>query len=202
MQDFTLDGIGSISGGNYKTLTVDGVADCSGDISAEDLRVVGIFNCKNKVEAQHFYSEGVCNFKGGIKAKKLEVTGIVNLSRGSVEADEILCEGVINAKGQISADKIHANGYINANEIVGDDIRIYSRTGFIGGLFTFAKQSRIKLIEATTVHLSGVRGDEVNGQDIIIGPKCKIDRVDCSGTLSIDPTAMVGTITGDYTKKE
>jgi hypothetical protein len=62
-------------------------------------------------------------------------------------------------------------------------------------------KSDVKLIEATTIDLSGVSAETVNGKDIIIGPNCKIDHIDCSGTLSIDRSSSVGNITGDYTKR-
>jgi hypothetical protein len=58
------------------------------------------------------------------------------------------------------------------------------------------------MIEATTIELSGVRADVVNGRDIKIGPNCQIENIDCSGILSVDPSSYVRNITGEYTKRD
>jgi hypothetical protein len=62
--------------------------------------------------------------------------------------------------------------------------------------FGFGDFSKIDLIEATTVSIQKVHAHSVNGHDVTIGPACRIDRVDCTGTLTIDPTAEIAEIVG------
>ena len=48
--------------------------------------------------------------------------------------------------------------------------------------------------------LRGVTAGTVNGQDVRIGPYCRIGNLDCNGTLYVDPKAEVKNLTGNYTQ--
>jgi cytoskeletal protein CcmA (bactofilin family) len=201
MQDFSLEGVGKINGGEYHNLNVGGVGTCTGDLKVDDIRVEGVLNCSGSLEAGYFSCEGVADFKSDIRAKKIDIEGVLNSKGGKIEADEIYCEGVIKARGEISAEVLRAEGCINASEIVGDRIIIsYYRT-WSNFIRLFRKErSHINMIEATSIELSGVTADTVNGKDIVIGPDCIINNLDCSGTLSIDKSSVVKNITGTYTR--
>lgn len=202
MQDFSLEGIGKLSGGEYHNLTVEGVGTCSDDIKADDIRVEGVFNCSGKLDAGYFSCEGVADFKSNIRAKRMEVQGVLTVRGGKIEADEITCEGVIKAYGEISAEILRADGCINASEIVGDRIVINYHHTWSHFMRIFKRDhSNVKVIEATSVELSGVIADTVNGRDVTIGPDCIIKNLDCNGTLAIDKSSVVHNITGTYTKR-
>jgi copper chaperone CopZ len=201
MQDFIIEGIGNISGGEFASLKVEGVGNCSNHIKAENIYIEGVFNCAGDVETGLLHCEGVADFKSNIRAKKIIVEGVLSEKDGDkIEAEEIICEGVIKTAGEISADILNAEGCIEAREIVGDQIRINSHYQMNRFMKIFnRKTSEVKLIEATTIELRGVTADTVNGRDITIGPYCNIDKIDCSGFLHIDKSSVVNTITGDYT---
>jgi cytoskeletal protein CcmA (bactofilin family) len=204
MKDFNLEGIGRISGGVYDTLNLEGVSSCSQNIKAEQIHIEGVFTCSGTVQAGLLYCEGVSDFKADIRAKKLVVEGVLNEKSGTkIEAEEISCDGVIRTGGEISADILKADGCVSANEIFGDRISIFTHYPInkIRRFFNAAK-SDVKLIEATTIELSGVTAETVNGRDITIGPNCNIDRIDCSGTLFVDISSRVNTITGEYTRRD
>lgn len=204
MNSFHFEGVGSMNGGEYDKITIEGVGSCSESIKAKDIRIEGVFNCSGEVEAEYFSCEGVGNFKSNIHAQKITCEGVITLKQESkLEGEEIYCEGVIKSNGEISADYLKAEGCIEAKEIVGDEIMIDSYS-HIRGLFNFWKKrySKIGLIEATKINLSGVTADNVNGNDIVIGPYCKIGNIDCNGTLSIDKSSSIGNITGHYTSRE
>jgi hypothetical protein len=202
MQDLKLEGIGSISGGEYDSVRVEGVGNCSGKIKANNINIEGVFNCSGEIEAGYLYCEGVSDFKSSIRVKKMNIEGVLNQKELSkIEAEEIVCEGVIKTFGEISADRLDAEGCISAREIVGDYIKINShirKSRFMKWITRF--KSEVNLIEATTIDLSGVTADTVNGKDIIIGPNCRIENIDCSGILSIDSSSTVRNITGEYTR--
>ncbi len=201
MQDYSVEGIGKLSGGEYRNLRVEGVGECTDDIKAEDIRVEGVFNCSGSLEAGYFSCEGVAEIRSDIRAKRLDVEGVLTSRGGKIEADEIYCEGVIKANGEISAEVLRAEGCINASEIVGDRITInYHRTWTKIIRMCRRERSNIRVIEATSIELSGVTADTVNGKDVIIGPDCIIQNLDCSGTLSIDGSSQVYNITGTYTR--
>jgi len=202
MKNFNLDGLGRINGGEYENINLTGVSSCSDDIKADNIHVEGVFTCSGKVEAGVLSCEGVSDFKANIRVNKLVVEGVFNAKDGmKIEAEEIVCNGVIKSGGEIYADVIRADGCISAREVYGDDIMIHTHYPInrIIKIFNTAK-SDIKLIEATTIDISGVTADTLNGKDITIGPNCKVGSVDCSGNLFIDSTSTVNNITGTYNR--
>jgi cytoskeletal protein CcmA (bactofilin family) len=203
MENFRMEGIGKITGGEFQTLTVEGVGSCSNNIKAENIEIEGVFNCAGDVDAGYLYCKGVADFKANIRAKKMVIEGVFSAKEGNkIEAEEIICDGVIKTGGEISADRISAEGCIAAKEVYGDNIKInskYHANRFIN--FFNREKSEVHLLEATTIELSGVTADTVNGKDITIGPNCRIDSIDCSGTLYIDRSSFVRNISGEYTTR-
>ncbi|MDP4095034.1 MAG: hypothetical protein Q8920_16955, partial [Bacillota bacterium] len=170
-------GTGCIGGGEYKTVSFEGVYDCTGDVKAENISIDGVFKCSGTVEVGLLHCNGVSDFKSDIKAENLEVEGV--LSGNKIEATEIHCKGAISVDGEISADLVDAEGFISAKEIVGDRIIIQSRTHKFILIVGKWKLSRVDMIEATTVDLKGVTAKSVSGRDIRIGENCVIENVDC-----------------------
>jgi cytoskeletal protein CcmA (bactofilin family) len=202
MQNLKIEGISTIRGGEYGIVSIEGVGKCVGDLKAESLTIEGVFEAEGKIEVDKFRCDGAAKIRGDLRAKLIEVDGALSGST-NIEAASVFCDGMIKIFGQISADTIEADGAIRAREIVGDSIRIKSLR-HIFWFFTYrgSCKSRIELIEATTVNLVGVSAEAVNGKDVTIGRGCDIDRVDCSGTLFISPNARVGTVTGNYARRE
>lgn len=201
MQDLKFEGLGHIYGGEYGTVSVEGMAKCVGDLIAATLSVQGVLRCNGSIHTGTFDCEGMAKIQGNIHADKIVIAGILTVSGGKkIEANKIVCEGIIRFDGELSADHIDSDGLISADSIVGDFIRIRSRSNRFLSLFQ-SKHSNIRLIEATTIDLRGVIANTVNGKDIYIDRGCRIENLDCSGTLYIDRDAWVGTVTGDYTKR-
>ncbi|MDF2538437.1 MAG: hypothetical protein K0S76_1458 [Herbinix sp.] len=203
MQNYMMEGIGKISGGEFNSITIKGVGTCSSSIKAENIQIEGVFNCSGEVIAGVLDCEGVANFKSSIRAKKIIIGGVLNEHDGTkIEAEEIICDGVLKTGGEISADYFKADGCVVAEEIVGDQIIIdFHYNKHIMNFFK-KKVSDVRLIEATKIALSGVTAETVNGSDITIGPNCKIENIDCSGFLSIDRSSTVKNITGNYTMRD
>lgn len=197
------EGVGTIQGGVYKKLEIDGVCSIEGDIKADSLSFEGVCTCYGNVEAESFECDGVLTINGNLRAGTADIDGVVTVNGDKVEADRIDCDGLLSVNGEISADVIEADGKLNAKEIVGDRIRIksYWRQGIAALLFKIGGKSEkgikfsvVDLIEGTTVELRGVRAKSVNGHDVTIGKNCNIDRVDAGGELSIAPSSIVGEI--------
>ena len=194
-----VDGISNFRGGEFDELFIEGICNCSSDITASKISIEGIFNCNGNLNADKFSCEGTSQIKGNIRANEIDVSGVAEI-KGRVEADKIMCEGVIRVDGEISADLVQARGAIVAHEILGDKVVIRSEVRSFLRRFLH-KYERVNFVEATTVELHRVNAKTVNGHDIYIGHKCKIDRIDCDGTLFIDPTAEVTEIVGEYERK-
>ena len=196
-----IDGVGSIRGGVYDDLYINGVCTVDGDLEAETLKINGVCTCTGNITAKSFNCDGVLTIQGNLRAGLADIDGVVTVNGSKVEADRIDCDGVLNVEGEVSADVIEANGSVSAMEIVGDQIIIksYWRTGIRRLLFKLGekmnfKHSVIGLIEGTTVELRGVRARSVSGRDVRIGKNCEIDRVDASGELVIHPSACIGEV--------
>jgi len=199
MTDGRVDGVVSFPGGVYGDLNINGVATAEGPIEAARLDIGGVFNARSDVSCQTLNTNGVATFDGNLRATVMDIDGVVTVHGSKVEADRIICDGVLSTEGQVSADNIDANGFINASEIVGDRISIQSfKKSFFFDLWVKLNQavgsraySKVDLIEATVINLRGVYAHKVSGEDITIGPGCKIDTVDASGKLYIDSNAEV-----------
>ncbi|MEG0377761.1 MAG: hypothetical protein RR614_04705 [Eubacterium sp.] len=203
MENKRIEGFGTLSGGEYNNVRIEGIGQCKNDLKVQNLRIEGTFNCSGKLDAVHLHCEGIAEFEESITAKKIITEGFLQVKKGTaIEADEIFCDGFIKIDGQISADVITADGCINAREIVGDAIVIHSHVARkISRLlfFNFSKiTSKADLIEATTIVLDGVKAKKVSGNNIVIGPGCQIEYLDCSGQLHIDKNAVVLNVSGEY----
>ena len=199
MNDLKMDGTGNISGGEYGKVEIGGITKCIGNLKAECVKIDGIFSCDGDLETDLLDCDGKAEFWGNIRAKKIDLDGLMHVKKGSkIEAEEIYADGLIKVNGEISADKIELTGGISAKEVFGDSIKIHYKEGAFSRWFT-KKIFGIDLMEATDIDLIGITVTEVNGKNIRIGKRCKIKRIDCSGTLHIDEKATVEEIHGDYT---
>lgn len=199
MMEIKLDGVCRMTGGKFDSVKVNGVGSCHGEITAALLEIDGVFKCDSPVQVEELDCDGVGRFTGDIRAKKLDVDGVMDVKGGAkVSADVLSCDGTLTVEGVISAQRLEVDGYIRAREITGGVITIKSRMSKIVNFFT-KDHSSVELIEGQVVHLSGVRAGRVQGQDITISKNCRIDAVICNGTLYVDKSAEVGSISGNYT---
>lgn len=197
-----INGTGKIKGGEFGDVRVNGTAKCTGDLTAKDIRVNGTFACDGSITANSISCGGTMRCDSGISVGKLDINGTFRVKQGAdIEAETISCNGTLHTEGQISADFLKARGQVTAHEIVGDHIVIRTKTFLLLRAFSWEK-SKIDLIEATTIELSGVVAKSVNGSNITIGPNCQIDTLDCNGELSIHPSSEVSHITGEYSRRD
>jgi cytoskeletal protein CcmA (bactofilin family) len=207
-------GIGSINGGEYDVIKIEGVSKLKGDVRANLIDVLGVFTSKGRVNTKDLLCEGVGEFEKNVKAEKINVQGIVRMKNNAkLTADEIKCEGIILSNAEISADQIAIDGCVQADEVTGDTVTILSlKKSFISKIpFDLSKafgehwytnknqNSNVGLVEATTIHLQGVKAKQVNGENITIGVNCDIEAVDCTGTLKLHPSSRIGVISGGVT---
>lgn len=193
------DGLLTINGSiDCQDFDCDGTATVNGDARAEHMDLDGLVTFSGNVHCNHFECDGTATIKGNFKCDDFTSSGLVTISGYKFEGTKITGDGYISAKqAQVSADVISFEGRISANEIVGESVTIRSHNPH--GLFVvFGLQSKINLIEATTVDLKGVKAATVNGHNIRLNQNCEIDSVDCTGTLHIHPTCRIGSITGNY----
>lgn len=206
MNNYSIEGIGSMNGGQFMDLRIEGVGSNKGDIKADKIVVEGVFKSTGYIETNLLDCEGVCDFYGNIRAKRITIEGVINMKDNQkMEAESLYCEGLLNTGGDLFVDSLKAAGCLKVKGIYGDNIEINSHGKTMNGfkkllekinLISNSCGSKITTIEATTIQLSGVSAQTVNGHEIVIGPGCEIDTVDCTGTLKIHESSKVMHIIG------
>jgi hypothetical protein len=201
-QRIDVDGVttfnGNLSGGVFDC---DGTTTVNGNLALEGMTCDGVVSVNGTVALGHMECGGVLTISETLRAQTIGINGVVTVRGSRVEADKVVCRGALNVDGELNAEIVDADGFIKAREIVGERVVIQSHTnGFVTLLRWFKPDAgSFDFIEATEVDLRKVRAKVVHGHTVTLGKNCNIETVDCSGTLHIDPSAKVGTITGDYT---
>lgn len=176
----------------YGRLDCDGMMRTAGNAKAKEADIDGMVNVSGSFETERLTADGSVKIGGELRADTACINGMLKCG-GDLNAREIHSEGLISVNGAISADLIDSDGMVCADSIVGDTVNIRSAAGrFVKWIM--AKKSTVRLIEATNVTISKLDAETVNGENVTIGPKCRVKTVDCSGNLTIDPTAVVETI--------
>ena len=226
MQDIMICGKGKIIEGNYGSIQVNGFASCNSSLQAETIAVCGNLHCRGSVslqtlecngftvcdgtlETENIIVHGSLHCRGSVDTQTLECSGSAHFSdrmcvkhmtiSGTVvvkgdlkDVREVICSGKLHVSATVSADQINVDGQLDAEQVEGKHIRIDSTYKI--------SRSKIKRLQGDSLELAGVHAKEVCGKDIVIGPACVIDHVDCSGTLKIDQDACVKSVTGCYTQ--
>ena len=203
-----IEGFGSISGGDYDRVEIEGIGKIRGDIKAGSIFIEGVSKCLGTIVTEEFTCSGIAQLSKSIRAKHVRIEGIVKQTKAKMEADDIYCEGILLTNGEISADSIEVDGCISAPEVYGDRIKIVhcfrekgyfsipNFSGVFGGRRIEKDYSTVDVMEATNIELYGVKADSVSGNIVVLGPGCDIKHVECDGTLRIHPGAKVGKISG------
>jgi cytoskeletal protein CcmA (bactofilin family) len=208
MRTEKIEGIGSILGGEFDRIVIEGVGTIKGDVKANTIDIQGVGKCTGNIETVDLFIEGVLTLTNSIRANRIRIEGVVNQTTSNIEADDIYCDGVLNSNGEISADKIEVGGCIIAHELYGDRIKIiYDRRrhgklkipnifGILGNGKAINDGCQVDIMEATHIELEGVKSNSVSGELVIIGPDCNIKQVECNGTLMVHPSSRIEKIIG------
>ncbi|MDQ5983336.1 MAG: hypothetical protein RUMPE_00345 [Eubacteriales bacterium SKADARSKE-1] len=197
MQDIKLDGISKINGGEYATVAVNGIAQINGHLKSKSFSIDGKCKINGDTTTSELFCNGITEIEGKLKATDIKVDGILTVNGDHIETQTLVCDGTIRAKNLINSEILDANGIINAMQVNGNKVIIKSHSGKFIKLF-LPPASKINKIKADNIELSGVKSQKIVGQDIIIGPCCEIEDIECSGTLKVNKRATVNNIIGDY----
>lgn len=208
-QDITIMGESHMSGGGYGSIKILGTASTQEDIEAERIKVMGSgeFRC---VKAGEIKVTGEARFTGSLNVTTLDIYGSVN-AYSTIKAQRIKIYGSLNASEEVSAEKFHAKGIIKLTSLNADDIIIEPaencrvqeiggekvqvkplgrfRLGFFG--FNHPKRLESDTIEADWIELSNTTVRIIKGNQVVIGPGCKIETVEYRDSLVVDANSTV-----------
>lgn len=197
MKDIKLDGISKINGGEYATVTVAGITQIKGNLIAQSFSVDGTCKITGNTTTDELFCNGIAEISGSLKSINIKVEGMLIVTGENIDATTLVCSGTIKAKNHIHSKVLASSGIITAKKVAGNRITVKSQPNKIMKLF-FPPASKIDIIKADHIELSGVKSQKVFGQDIIIGPYCEIEDIECSGTLKVNKRSTVNNIIGDY----
>ena len=185
MGEYRCEGIGSVNGGSY-----------------DKLHVEGVFTAKGPIKANLVTGEGMVNFYA-LSAESLTLEGVANV-KGSLMAGTCTMEGVLKADRITITENFYADGVVSTDMLkAGTATLIFNsqkcsprplakiRSFFSGKDVTDEKNAKIEEIEAGTLVIEDYSVQKITGQDITIGRGCVVDTVQADIRLRIHKTATV-----------
>jgi len=185
MGEYRCEGIGSVNGGTYDRLYVEGV-----------------FNAKGPIKANQVSGEGVMNFSA-LSAENLTLEGVTKVN-GLLEAGSCNSEGVLKAGAIIVSGDLYSDGVVNTTMLQADSATLLHnrrkesfrpftrvRAFFTGRDLQDEKNARIRDIEANKLVIEDYSVQKITGKDVVIGKGCVVDKVIATASLKIHKTAQV-----------
>ncbi|EKQ56679.1 MULTISPECIES: hypothetical protein [unclassified Clostridium] len=193
LYDINLEGIGTVNGGNYKSIKITGVGTILNNITCEQFNSEGVCKVNGSIGCNNIYVEGTFNSLGSIEAgEKVIINGMVK-SGENIQGREINISGRINVNGLLSGDKIKIIliGKNRVKEIGGEEITVLQeKKSFINGTI-IPNKLICDSIEGDIITLENTECEMVRGTNVNIKSGCKIKKIEYTGEIFIDPKSKV-----------
>lgn len=155
---YTIEGVGSIAGGEYQNLVIDGAGTVNGELTAEDIEINGVGKFKDKVTAKSIVINGAGKFLEDTKCEEIDVEGSGTF-KGNLEVNELQVSGSSKVEKMVQGDMAHIEG-----ALVALDGASFDKVTVDGAFKT------LKSLEVEEINCNGILsiGEELNGEKIII----------------------------------
>jgi cytoskeletal protein CcmA (bactofilin family) len=175
-----------------ETARVAGSCLFEGDVTVEDFRSAGSHRIAGSLKAESVEASGSLEVVGTIEAEEISSSGSLH-AQGSVRAERIRSGGRFHVEGGVvteqfrSGGAVRIDGGLKAEDIdidLGGSSKIPTIEGEVilvkatGGFFRVRGDLIADRIEGETIELEATTADLVKGQDVTIGPHCRIDVVE------------------------
>ncbi|MFT0802577.1 polymer-forming cytoskeletal protein [Bacillus swezeyi] len=158
MDNLTINGFGSSSGGTFQSVELNGKGTVNGDVDCKRLLCNGTGTVNGNVKADTVKISGHAKMNGGITASSVRIDGSAKVE-GDVSADKLKISGYAGLSGHVKGDELMIRGKAS----IGKDCEVehFSAEGYftIGGLLN-AEQIEIK------VHGGESKVKEIGGRRI------------------------------------
>jgi len=216
--DLKIYGSGISNGGTFDKISIMGEGIIRGNVKCYSLKIYGEGNLDGNVKTTNYVSiKGETIVDGYLNSRKLKVQGEIEvgdelcadeaeiqgsiMTGGNLNAEILNIEGGFIVDGMINADTMKMNLYwpSEVNEIGGSEIRItrnskLSLLGIKNILIAEGKNElSCNLIEGDNVYLENTIAKTVRGNNVTIGPGCKIELVEYKNNLKMDDEVKVST---------
>lgn len=196
-----------------KPRKVYGSQTCRGDMEASSVEVLGHLHVRGKLAAARLKLRGECSVAQSCITQELYSFG--SLRTGSLQAGKAAVSGYLSVASSAHAEEFRADGAVRIGRLsctasihieLGSLCRIRHIT--CEGGITITPSSRLmnlpmrpfrklscETIEGAGITLYRTQADLVCGQNVTLGPGCKIGEVRYRDRLTLHPQSQVGTIT-------
>jgi cytoskeletal protein CcmA (bactofilin family) len=178
------------------TFAASGGFNIGRDLEAQTLRGAGTGEVGGDVRADTLTFSGRLLAGGTVKAREATISGFAECG-GNLDADQLQLSGAFDVGGSVSGERIQIAlaGRSRAAEIVAPEITV-RRASWRWRMLDFPWRRSAALLAAETIagdtlRLEATRAATVRGEQVTIGPGCRIEVVEYSGSLHIDPRADV-----------
>lgn len=182
--------------GNLKVgiFHTSGAADVTGNVDAEEIKCSGAMDLKGDVIVKVLKSSGGTDIKGNLNGGDIKLLGGTHISE-NCEVEKFYSMGGFTIGGLLNAEDIEivVNGKCTAQEIGGSNISI-SRDGkgsgnvlgkIIRSMFNAEEYLNAELIEGDDINLEASRVKVVRGNNVTVGPNCRIELVEYRENLEV-----------------
>lgn len=216
-KDLKIYGSGISSGGEFNRISIMGEGIIHGDVECSNLKVYGEGQLDGSVTSADYVSiKGETIVKGDLNAQKVKVQGEFEVS-GDLLVDEAKIQGSIlvgrdfnteilnleggfTIEGMLNGDILRINLYwpSKVNEIGGSDITVKKsgKLSFLGIKNKILSEGKNELtadvIEGDNIYLENTTARVVRGNNVTIGPGCKIEMVEYKENFKKDGKSEVG----------
>ncbi len=192
-EEIRILGSGVVTGSPVKTtdFRVSGSAQVHGSLECEDARIAGSCDVDGDVHCSDLRSAGSTRVAGSLRAADVEVSGSLDVAK-DIDATDIASSGSLRVGGDIHAQDFRSSGSVRVagtmkvndvdielggsskvGAIEGRDIRIRMTGGFVRARGDLTADR----IVGDDVHIEGTTAGLVQGQEVRIGPHCRVDKV-------------------------
>lgn len=187
-------GSGVVSGNPVRTqeFKCAGSGRVRGNLEAQDAHVAGACAFDGDVRVEEFRSSGSSQIAGSLSATEVEASGSLQVEK-DVHAQEISASGSLSVGGQVVTNEFRSSGGVRigsdlkAQEVAIDlgghcSIRTIEaqevRVKATGGFFRARGELICERITGQEILLEGTNAALVVGEEVRIGPHCRIDAVE------------------------
>ena len=210
----SISGAGKITGDvEAETISISGSGEVEGSATAASFGASGAVKVREDVKAGKFRSSGAASVRGNVSAETVHASGAIHVGGSvkarqvqiaggarfgaDVEAEEFRSSGAFEIQGLLNADKVEIvlRDKSWAREIGGELITVVSGRPAARPWRRGRDQPRsllhVETIEGDDVYPEATDAKVVRGRTVAVGPGCKVQNVEYSQSLRIDPDARV-----------
>lgn len=192
LYDVKISGVSKLNGGNYKNITIEGVATIFDSIKGENISIEGCCKSNGDISCNKLLAEGTLKCKGSIYGtNSIDLNGLININ-GNLQGKEIHSNGNLTVGGLMSGDKITllVLGTNKIKEIGGEDIFVEAGKKSVFNTPKLVTDS----IEGDRVTLENTFCNIVRGDVVTIKSGCNIKRVEYTSEIVIDERSKVSEV--------